>query len=153
MMLGIGLKLLGMGKWLADAARGIARWMLIHPWQAACIALLCLSAWTWHGKSAANDRADRIEAKAKADNALWAKAHAVNLASLKLLTDTLNDQSARVRGLATASERQQKAAQAALGRATARRDASEAVAARIERGAPVKGCATSPEVLQSRNEL
>ena len=148
-----GLKLLGMGKWLADAARRIARWMLLHPWQAACIVLLVATAWLWHGKSAANDRADRIEARAKADNALWAKAHTTNLASIKLLTDTLNDQSARVRGLAIASERQQKAAQVALGRATARRDASEAIALRIERGAPVKGCVTAPEVLAAKGEL
>ena len=124
-----------------------------YPREVAIMLLLVAAAWLWHGKSAANDRADRIEARAKADNALWAKAHATNLASIKLLTDTLNDQSARVRGLATASERQQRAAQAALGRATARRDASEAVALRIERGAPVKGCVTAREVLAAKGEL
>ena len=124
-----------------------------YPREVAIVLLLVAAAWFWHGKSAANDRADRIEAQAKADNALWAKAHAANLASLKLLTDTLNDQSARVRGLAAASERQQKAAQAALSRATARRDASEAVAVRIERGARPTGCVTAPEVLAAKGEL
>ena len=124
-----------------------------YPREVAIVLLLVAAAWLWHGKGQANDRADRIEARAKADNALWAKAHATNLASIKLLTDTLNDQSARVRGLATASERQQKAAQAALGRATARRDASEAVAVRIERAAPVKGCVTASEVLAAKGEL
>ena len=124
-----------------------------YPREAAIVLLLVTAAWFWHGRGQANDRADRIEAKAKADSALWAKAHAANLASLKLLTDTLNDQSARVRALGKASERQQKAAQAALSRATARRDASEAVAVRIERGAPVKGCVTAPEVLAAKGEL
>ena len=152
-MLWFGLKLLGMGKWLADAARGIARWMLLHPWQAACIARLCLSAWTWHGKSAANDRADRIEAQAKADNALWAKAHATSLGSLKRVTGALNGWSAYTRQWSATSIRQQKASQARFKDATTRRDVSEAVALRIERGAPVKGCQTSPEVLAAKGEL
>ena len=136
-----------------EIASAVASAVMRYPREAAIVLLLVAAAWLWHGKSAANDRADRIEARAKADNALWAKAHATNLASIKLLTDALNDQSARVRGLATASERQQQAAQAALGRATARRDASEAVAVRIERGARPAGCVTAPEVLQAKDEL
>ena len=152
-MLGFGLKLLGIGKWLADAARAIIRWMLLHPWQAAFVALLLACGWLWHGKGNAIARADRIEAQATADNALWAKTHATNLASVKLLTAALNDQSARVRALGKASERQQQAAQAALRQATARRDVSEGVAVRIERGAPVKGCVTAPEVMAARSEL
>ena len=124
-----------------------------YPMQAALIASLCLAGWLWWDRGREIDRADRIEAQAKADNALCAKAHATNLASVKLLTAALNDQSARVRALGKASERQQQAAQAALNRATARRDVSEGVAARIERGAPVKGCQTAPEIMAARGEL
>ena len=70
-MLWFGLKLLGMGKWLADAARRIAQWILFHPWQAACIALLVAAAWLWHGKSAANDRADACAAGRAAERASY----------------------------------------------------------------------------------
>ena len=124
-----------------------------YPREAAIALLLCLSAVLWWDRGREIDRAERIEAQAKADNTLWQKAHATNLASVKLLTAALNDQSARVRALGKASERQQQAAQAALSRATARRDVSEGVAVRIERGAPVKGCQTAPEVMQAKDQL
>ena len=113
------------------------------------LAIAAVLWWHFHGDAKTKAERDRL----RDDVVQWQKANATNLASVKLLTDTLNDQSARVRALATASERQQQAAQAALGRATARRDASEAVALRIERGARPTGCQTAPEVLQAKDEL
>ena len=141
---------LGCARKALQAAFGV---VTKYPREAAIIALVCLAAFFWHGKGKANDRADAIEAQAKADSALWQKAHAANLASVKLLTDALNDQSARVRALGKASDARQRDAQAALARATARRDVSEGVALRIERAGVSGGCRTAPEIMNNRGEL
>jgi hypothetical protein len=65
------LSALGFIKRLFAAALAFA---LARPWQAAVIALVCLSAWLWHGKgvehhklvACQNDRAAMIAAQAKA---------------------------------------------------------------------------------------
>ena len=144
------LSALGFARKALQAAFGI---VTRYPREAAIIVLVCLAAFFWHGERKANDRADAIEAQAKADSALWQKAHAANLASIKLLTDAINDQSARVRALAKASDARQRDAQAALARATARRDVSEGVAQRIERAGVSGGCRTAPEIMSNRGEL
>ncbi len=71
------LRLLGWGRTALSALVGfIGR----YPWQAACIALLCLSGWLWHGKSEAiagraADRAAYVAAQEEAEmRALAAKA-------------------------------------------------------------------------------
>ena len=133
-------------KRLWEALTGALKLALRHPWQAAIIALCVLSAWLWRGWSGE-------EAGRKADSALWAKAHATNLASIATLTAALNDQSAHVRALASASDARQKAARIALSRAVERGKVSEGAAVRIERAAPVVGCKTAPEILAARNEL
>ena len=117
-----------------------------NPWQCAVGALLLACGWLWRGWSGE-------EAGRKADSALWAKAHATNLASIATLTAALNDQSAHVRALASASDARQKAARIALSRAVERGKVSEGAAVRIERAAPVVGCKTAPEILAARNEL
>lgn len=56
--------LLGGLGWLKSALSAAFRWCLAHPWQAACVALLCLSAWLLHGRNEARDHlAQRIAAE------------------------------------------------------------------------------------------
>ena len=64
------LKLLGIGKWLKEAATALLRIAGRHPWQAALIAALCLSGWQWQGKRAA--LAERDVARAETAKALAA---------------------------------------------------------------------------------
>ena len=64
-MIGFGLKLLGMGKWLSEAAGALARWVGRHPWPAAVIALLLVLALTWHGKAVVTDQRDAAIAQTK----------------------------------------------------------------------------------------
>jgi len=45
--------------------------IVAYPWQAACIALLCLSAWCWHGWDGAKADVATCEAARKADTAKW----------------------------------------------------------------------------------
>jgi len=54
------------------ALSGPLRLARAYPWQALCLVLLCLSAWLWHGRSAARQQIARIEAaqhQAAADQA------------------------------------------------------------------------------------
>lgn len=138
--------LLGLAGFVRKAAQAAFDFIREKPALAAIIALCVLSAWLWRGWSGE-------EAGRKADSALWAKAHATNLASIATLTAALNDQSAHVRALASASDARQKAARIALSRAVERGKVSEGAAVRIERAAPVVGCKTAPEILAARNEL
>lgn len=46
---GIGLKLLGIGRWIKEAAGAVFRAILTHPKEAALIALACACAWLWRG--------------------------------------------------------------------------------------------------------
>ena len=124
-----------------------------YPREAAIIALLLACGWLYIGKGKANDRADAIEAQAKADNALWQHAHKVEAKSLADVTGALNGWSAYTRKWSATSQRQQRASQARYKAATARRDVSEGVAARIERAGVSGGCVTAPEIMQSRGEL
>ena len=41
-----------MGKALGAVLNAL-RWLMAHPWQAACIGLVCVSVWQWRGKQAA----------------------------------------------------------------------------------------------------
>lgn len=142
-MLGIGLKLLGIGKWLSEAAGAAFRWLVRNPWAAAVIALSIALAWTWHGRSTARDERDAAKAQVVACTA----ARVIERKSIATLTAAINDQSARVRDLADKSAQRQNAARVALGRAVERAKASESVAQRIERAAPVAGCKSAPEVM------
>lgn len=62
-MIGIALKLLGIGKWLREAAGGVFSAAMRYPWQAALIALLCLSGWLWLGKGKALAERDAARAE------------------------------------------------------------------------------------------
>ena len=97
---GLAIKLFlgGLLKRLINAATALLGIVGRYPWQAACIALLCLSAWLWHGKGVEHRRylaerggraADRhafeqaqIEAQAKQD-----KQDAANFASQQAAND------------------------------------------------------------------
>lgn len=62
--------LLGLGKWLREAATALFGVVARHPWQAALIASLCLSAWLWWGRNEARDQlAQRIAAEKSAAGA------------------------------------------------------------------------------------
>lgn len=52
------LRLLGIGKWLREAATGLLCLIRTYPLQAALIASMCLSGWLWHGKSKAIEQRD-----------------------------------------------------------------------------------------------
>lgn len=54
---------------------------LRHPWQAAVIAILCLSAWLWHGKASEHRRYLAERAGRAADRADYEQASAANLAA------------------------------------------------------------------------
>lgn len=71
------LKLLGIGKWLKEAATALLSLAGRYPWQAACIALLCLSAGLWRG----NVKRDHIIAAKDAEIAQRDKQYAANLAA------------------------------------------------------------------------
>ena len=115
-------------------------------WKMAALGLALLAVW-FHFASDARVRGERD--RLRADVSQWQKANATNLASVKRTTAALNDQSARVRALAAASDARQKAAQDALRAATARRGTAEGVAVRIERAGPVAGCVTAPEIMEA----
>ena len=61
------LKLLGIGKWLREAAGGVFSLVRRYPLAAALIASLCLAGWFWHGKSKAIEQRDAAVAGRKAD--------------------------------------------------------------------------------------
>ena len=44
------LKLLGIGRWLKEAATALLSLIRRYPWQAALIAALCLAGWQYRGK-------------------------------------------------------------------------------------------------------
>lgn len=47
------LQLLGIGKWLREAAGALLGVVGRYPWQCAALLLLCLSGWLYHGKGKA----------------------------------------------------------------------------------------------------
>ncbi len=46
-LIGLGLKLLGVGRWLKEALGALLRWAGRNPWQALIIALCAFSGWLW----------------------------------------------------------------------------------------------------------
>lgn len=91
---------------------------------------------------------------AKRDAQTYAFAAKTNLASVNLLTATLDKQSAMVREWAATSERRQKAAKEALSAAKQHGRTLEAKAARILAEMPVPGdCRTSDAVMAARGDL
>ena len=65
------LKLLGIGRWLREAATALFGAIRAHPWPALVIALLLALAWTYHGKTSALGQRDAAIAGRAADR----KAH------------------------------------------------------------------------------
>lgn len=62
--------LLGIGKWLKEAAAALFGLVVRYPWQAALIASLCLAAWFWRGRNEARDElAQHIAAEKAATGA------------------------------------------------------------------------------------
>lgn len=100
-------------------------------------------------------KADR--AKFAAERAKWAEANRINRASIDKLIGAITVQTAAVRALADESDRRQKAAREALGRAEKRAEGLEVLAARIERERAPRGaqgkCETPRAVLDARGEL
>ena len=74
--MGFVLSLLGIGKWLREAATALLRLAGRYPWQAALIASLCLSGWLWHG----NTKRDRVIAGWQAASKAWEAASDANAA-------------------------------------------------------------------------
>ena len=75
-MIWFGLKLLGIGKWLREAATALFGLIRAHPWPALAIALLLALAWTWHGKSRAIGQRDAAIAGRVADRKAYTAAQA-----------------------------------------------------------------------------
>ena len=75
-MLAIGLRLLGIGKWLREAATALLGIIGRYPWQSACIALLALSGVLWHGKTKAIGQRDAEIAARAADRKAYTAAQA-----------------------------------------------------------------------------
>ena len=55
--------LLGIGKWLREAATALLGIVRAYPLQTALIAALCLAGWQWRGKRAALDERDAARAE------------------------------------------------------------------------------------------
>lgn len=70
------LKLLGIGKWLQEAATALFGLVRRYPLQAALIASLCLSGWLWRGRQAARADAARWEQAFTDQKAAYVKAQA-----------------------------------------------------------------------------
>lgn len=65
-MISIALRLLGIGKWLREAAGSVFSAAIRYPWQAALMVALCLSGWLWHGKGKALAQRDAARAEVSA---------------------------------------------------------------------------------------
>jgi hypothetical protein len=50
-LVGLGIKLLGFGKWLREALGALLKWALANPWQTGVIALCAFSGWLWRHDS------------------------------------------------------------------------------------------------------
>lgn len=103
------LKLLGIGKWLREAATALFGWIGRYPWQAAVIALCALSAWLWHGNNVRDRKIAALEVKNKAQADMFNRASAANLAA----------QQAQVKALEAKYTEQAKEAQQAYDKAIA----------------------------------
>lgn len=60
-MLGLGLKLLGLGEWLKEAARQALQLTCKYPLQVALVASLAISCWLWNGRQEARANAAKWE--------------------------------------------------------------------------------------------
>jgi len=129
---------LGALGWLRKAA--VSLWAVVarYPWQTACIALLCLSAWCWHGWGKAEAKLKDCNTGRVADRKAYADAQKIALqkalaakaavekkyAELAETTDA-NEQKARTDAMAdaeryiTAHRVRDKAAGSATGRTAA----------------------------------
>ena len=75
-MIWFGLKMLGLGKWLREAATALLDLIRRYPLQAALVVLLALLAWTWHSKSRAIGQRDAAIAGRVADRKAYTAAQA-----------------------------------------------------------------------------
>ena len=73
-MLWLGLKLLGIGRWLKEAAGALFGLIRRYPWPTLVIALLLALAWTWHGKTSALGQRDAAIAGRVADRKAYTAA-------------------------------------------------------------------------------
>ena len=72
----LALKLLGIGKWLREAATGVLGLVRRYPLQAALIVSVCLSVWLWKGRQSARADAAKAERELSAQIAAYEKAQA-----------------------------------------------------------------------------
>ena len=84
------LKLLGIGRWLREAATGLFRLARTYPLQAAIIALLCLSGWLWHGNTKRDRAIARWEQAAKASQQASDANRALAVAQVKAVEANLS---------------------------------------------------------------
>lgn len=80
-MLGLAIKLLGIGRWLKEAITSLVSLIGKYPLQSALIASLCLAGWQWRGKQAAlaelaAEKQAHAEQLAEIDKAIVANAAA-----------------------------------------------------------------------------
>lgn len=74
--LSLGLKLLGIGRWLKEASSALFGLVRRYPLQAALIASLCLSGWLWRGRQAERVEAARWETAFSDQKLAYEKAQA-----------------------------------------------------------------------------
>jgi hypothetical protein len=126
-----------------EALSGALRLIRENPLLAIILGLLLACGWLWradHHHVAQRDAA-------RAETVACGKARAIERKSIATLEAALADQNAHFEALGKASDAAQKRAKDVLRVAVERGKASEGVAVRIERAAPLPGCVTSKEVL------
>ena len=80
-MIGLALRLLGLTKWLKEAAGRVFTIARAYPWQAAVLALLVALAWQWHGKGVEHRKYLAERAARAVDRQAYEQASAANLAA------------------------------------------------------------------------
>jgi hypothetical protein len=152
LLLWIGAKLLGLGKWL----RGALRWITSSREHVllAVIGALVIAVWGQHHHIAVRDR--YIAALTiQRDN--WRKAEEITRKSNERLTAALHEQNAAVEGLKVDADKRVLAGQAALSAAKDRAAVREGLAARIDAQRAPAGtgddCRTSAAVMAAKGEL
>lgn len=148
--------LLGIGRWLKEAATAALSWIGRNPLLALVIGLSVALAWTWHGKGKAEQRVVQIEAIRKADAITWAAADKINHGTINHLIDTLLEQSRMIRSWSATAQAKQEAAQVALKAANSRGERLEALAHKIDQapgGASWPACRSSEAVMAAKGEL
>jgi hypothetical protein len=150
------LWLLGIGRWLREAAQAVLGAFRRYPWQTVCLVLLGASLWLWTGKGKAEQRTAQVEAVRKADAITWAAADRINHGTINDLIDTLLNQSRMIRTWSATAQAKQDAAQAALKSANSRGERLEALARKIDvapRGASWPICRSGEAVMAAKGGL